>query len=405
MLCHKIKYYAIAFGKPNVGINCFVGILFFLILFSGCNKIDNIGKADKFVKFYNGQGLGADVKQTADRGYVIIGNVATENRGTDICLIRTDQYGNRSGDITYYGGNRNDSCYSLQITPDGGYIIAGSTDTVVNNSLTTRIFIIKTNATGTVEWEKSFGFSPNDAAYFVQLNGAQGYLVTGYTSGYGGKDAFLLSLDLNGNVNWMRSYGGGSNDIAKCIQVTSDGYILIGNTQISASSNTNVFIIKTNNIGLISQTAKFGGADNVTGEYVQVLPDGDYLCLATRLTSENPYSDINLFKLDKNLAIMWSQDIGGTDGNEKAKSVQLTSDSNFVIGGTHQVSDVISNFYLVKTDNSGNPVFSSFYGEESFLTASNLIQTIDNGFVMVGTNNIQGYDVLTMIKTGPDGKL
>ena len=240
-----------------------------LILFPGCNKVDNTGQNSNFVKFY-GQGSGSDVKQTSDNGYVVIGNVSTTNRGTDIFLVRTDRNGNQLWNPKFFGGAMNDSCYSLQITPDGGYVIAGSTDTMINGTLATRIYIIKTNINGDTEWTQIIGGIEQDVAYFVQLDGAGGYLVNGFTEsfGSGGKDAFLLSLDQNGNINWMRTYGGGSINLAKCIQITSDGYIFIGSTQINAQSNSSILVIKTNTIGLIQQITKIGGNDNITGEYI-----------------------------------------------------------------------------------------------------------------------------------------
>ena len=138
-----------------------------------------------------------------------------------------------------------------------------------------------------------------------------------------------------------------------------------------------------------------------------MLPDGNYLGIGTRLPSGSSYSDIYLFKLDHNNInnMIWSQNFGGRIGNDLGKSVQLTSDSNFAIGGTHQNPDNSSNSYLIKTDNSGNILFSKFYGETSKLNTSNLIQTTDNGFVIAGTNNVKGYEVITLIKVGPDGKL
>jgi hypothetical protein len=374
-----------------------------LFLFSGCVKVDNIGQGKNFVKFY-GQGSGSDVKQTND-GYVVIGNVSTANRGTDIFLVKTDWYGNQLGNPHFYGSTGNDSCYSLQITTDGGYVIAGSTDTVINGTIGTSIYIIKTNSIGDIEWTKTIGGIDKDVAYFVQNNGSGGYLVTGSTGSFGSgrNDAFLLNLDQNGNLNWMRTYGGGLINVAKCVQVTSDGYIFIGST---AQSNSNILVIKTNTLGLIEQTTKIGGINNITGEYIQVLPDGSYLGLGTKLASGNSYSDIYLFKLDKNINnLIWSQDFGGSAGNDLGKSVQLTSDSNYVIGGTHQNADNSSSFYLIKTDNLGNILFSNYYGQGSSLSTSNLVQTSDDGFIMAGTNKTQGYEAITLIKVGPEGKL
>jgi hypothetical protein len=386
-------------------------ILFvFMIFFSNCKKDNVIGDTQSFVKFYgtNLSNTGYDVKQTSDGGYVILGTVENSNRGTDIYLVKTDQYGNQLWGPKYYGGTLDDNGYSVQLTADGGYILAGSIDTVLNSKTISKIFIVKTNGSGDTTWTKTIGGTENDEAYFVQLNGSIGYLVAGYTESYGagGKDAILISLDLDGKVNWSRTYGGASDDDAKCVQLTTDGFIFIGSTKYSQVSTNNVFIVKTNKLGLIESTAIIGDDDNISGEYLQALPDSGFICTGTRLQSGSTYSSIYLFKLaSSSYNVSWSKNIGGTTGNDEGKSVILTSDSCFAVIGTHVVSDNLSNFYFIKTDGQGNELFSKFYGQSGLQHAENFEQTTDNGFVMIGTNNMDGNSMITLIKVKPDGGL
>lgn len=385
-------------------------ILLTVILLSGCLKEVNTVQNQSFIKFYGNSinSSGSDVKQTIDGGYILVGTVATNERGTDIFLVKTDANGNQVWDPKYFGGNLNDTGFSVQITSDGGYIIAGSKNIDTNGLATSKIYVVKTNAIGDTLWTRVIGGEKNDVAYFVQLNGSSGYLITGYTESYGsgGKDAILISLDLNGNTNWMRTYGNNSDDVAKCVQITKDGFILIGSTKFSSQSTTNIFLIRTNSIGLLLQTAIIGGNENISGEYIQTLPNGGFIGIGTKYSAINASSSIHLFKLGNEIdSVLWYKDYGTNTTISEGKSVQITSDNKFAIIGTRLISSTNSEFYFIKTDSSGNQIFSRFYGQSGLQKAENFEQTKDNGFVMIGTNNIEENSSITLIKVLPDGTL
>ena len=384
-------------------------ILLIVPLITGCLKSDNPAQNQSFVKFYGNSAFseGSDVKQTPDGGYVIVGTAETINRGTDIILIKTDSYGNQEWSPKFFGGNLNDSACSVQVTNDGGFIIAGSKEISTNGIVTSKIFIVKTNAQGDSIWTKVVGGNKNDIAYFVQLNGQGGYLVTGYSEsfGTGGKDAILVNLDLNGNIIWLRTYGTNSDYYAKCVQTTKDGFVLIGSTNTSPSS-TNIFVARTNSLGFLLQTAIVGGNDNISGEYIQPLPDGGFVGIGTKKSANNSYSSLRLFKLDDLIdTVIWSKDYGNNNEKDEGRTVQITSDNGFVFAGTKGISDANSNFYFIKTDSMGKIIFSKNYGLTGLLRGENIIQTNDGGFVLVGTNTVGGYSTITLIKVMSNGEL
>jgi hypothetical protein len=381
-----------------------------ILLLSGCLKEKNSLQLQSFVKFYenSSSAAGADVKETDDGGFVMVGTAATVNRGTDIVMIKTDMYGNQEWLPKFYGGNLNDSGFSVQLTKDGGYIIAGSKEIDTGGVIVSKIFVIKTNAQGDSVWTRVIGGAKNDVAYFIQINGNNGYLVAGYTDSYGsgGKDAILVNLDVNGNINWLRTYGSKSNEVIKCVQLTKDGFILIGNTDFTLQKTTNIFVVKTNSIGLLLQIAVIGGNDNYSGECIQVLPDGGFIGIGTKTAADNSYSNIRLFKLGNDIdSVLWTKDYGMNTERNEGKSIQITSDNAFAIIGTKSVSSTNSNIYFIKTNTNGNVIYSRNYGPYGIQNVSNIEQTIDGGFVIIGTNHIEGYNALTLIKVTSDGIL
>jgi hypothetical protein len=385
-------------------------ILLISLLISGCFKNDNSKQDQSFLKFYGNSdsSVGSDVKQTADGGYIIVGTAGTISNGTDIILIKTDSQGNQEWNPKFYGGNLNDSAFSIQITDDGGFIIAGSKEVETNGIITSKIFIIKTDSQGDSVWTKVIGGDKNDAAYFVQLNGNSGYLATGYSESYGngGRNAILISLGLSGNINWIRTYGSSADYNSRCVQLTKDGYILIGSTNYNSQGSTNIFVVRTNNLGLLLQTAIIGGTENLTGEYIQTLPEGGFIGLGTKKSANNSYSNIRLFKLGDMIdSVYWSKDYGNNNERNEGKSFQITADNKFVIIGTQGISSNNSNFYLIKTDSSGNKPFSWNYGQSGLLRGENMAQTKDGGFILIGTNVIEGYSTITLIKVMANGEL
>lgn len=107
-----------------------------------------------------------------------------------------------------YGGVGRDGASSVQQTTDGGYIVAGSTDSFSAGSNDAWVF--KLDASGIIVWQKTYGGAGNDNASWIQQTSDGGYIVAGYTSSYGagGIDAWVLKLDSTGNVVWQRTYAG-----------------------------------------------------------------------------------------------------------------------------------------------------------------------------------------------------
>jgi len=111
------------------------------------------------------------------------------------------------------------------------------------------LFLIKTDANGNIIWAKTYGGTNSDYAFYVHQTSDGGYIVAGRTQsfGAGGYDLFLIKTDANGNVIWAKTYGGTSWDNASSVQQPSDGgYIVAGYTGSFGAGNGDIFLIKTN---------------------------------------------------------------------------------------------------------------------------------------------------------------
>lgn len=149
-----------------------------------------------------------------------------------------------------YGGGKDNFISSVKPTNDGGYIAAGWIYS--NGAWQSDMWILKLDATGNVDWQKTYGGSGYDSANSIQQTSDGGYIVAGYANsfGAGGGDAWVLKLDANGAVVWQKAYGGLNSDWAVSIQQTNDGgYIVAGGTNSFGAGQSDIWILKLDTAG------------------------------------------------------------------------------------------------------------------------------------------------------------
>lgn len=187
--------------------------------------------------------LGNDVRQTSDGGYVLAGFKFSNKSKEDAWLIKIDASGNEQWNSTF-GGILDDGAYSVEQTNDGGYILAGSTASYGAGQ--DNVWLIKTDAKGNEMWNKTFGGMFYDYARSVHQTPDDGYILAGYTKSYGAiVDAWLIKTNASGNMQWSKIIGGAKSDSAESIQLTRDGgYILAGSTASYGAGSVNAWLIK-----------------------------------------------------------------------------------------------------------------------------------------------------------------
>jgi len=169
------------------------------------------------------------VKQANDEGYVICGYTSSFGVSyEDFWLVKTDSNGNIVWNKTY-GGENSEYAYFVQQTNDNGYIVAGS----VYSSVTEfDVWLVKTDSSGNMQWNKTYGGSLDEEAYAVRQTIDGGYIIAGFTDSFAdNRDIWLIKIDSSGNIEWSQTYGGAAKDEACAVQQTNDqGYIIAGTT-------------------------------------------------------------------------------------------------------------------------------------------------------------------------------
>ncbi|MEP7168962.1 MAG: T9SS type A sorting domain-containing protein [Bacteroidota bacterium] len=340
-----------------------------------------------FQKTFGGTGneYGNSVQQTFDGGYIIAGYTDYFGAGgTDAYLIKTDENGDSLW-IKTFGGIEDDFGICVQQTSDSGYILVGSTRINVSS---TNVYIFKTNANGDSLWSKSFGGIGENGGNSVQQTADGGYIITGYTSyfGAGSYDIYLIKTDANGDSLWTKTFGGISFEYGCSVRQTMDGgYIVVGYSYGFGAGLEDVYLFKTNANGNLLWSKTFGGADNEFGYSVQQTVDSGYII--TGITKSFAVAafdyDVYLIKADSNGDILWTKTFGGISG-DYGYSVEQTTDGGYIIVGNSNGFGGV-NVYLMKTNANGDLLWTKAIGSTNACGGRSIQQTADGGYIITGT--------------------
>jgi len=185
------------------------------------------------------------LQQTSDGGYIIAGSTWSygyRNYTSDVYLIKTDAYGNLKWQRNY-GSNRTDLGTAVQQTSDGGYIVAG---TYGYSSTDDDAYLVRTDSLGNVLWQRTYGGTQSDRAYSVQVTNDGGYVLAGmYRFSNTDFDFYVVKTNASGFIEWQQAIGGSLGELAFCIQQTFDGgYIVGGYTESFAATSRDFYLVK-----------------------------------------------------------------------------------------------------------------------------------------------------------------
>jgi hypothetical protein len=374
----------------------FLAVLLFVLTFIG-----PVFSQQRWEKTYGGAGGegGYSVQQTQDGGYIVAGYTNSFGDSIQVYLVKT----NASGDTLWtrtYGGSRTDWGNSVQQTTDGGYIVAGYTFSFGDSS---QVYLVKTNASGDNLWTRTYGGSSTDRGNSVQQTQDGGYIVAGYTNSFGNWfQVYLIKTNSGGDTLWTRTYGGAHWDEGWSVQQTSDGgYIVAGETSPSGNSN-DVYLIKTNSGGDTLWSRNYGGTGWDEGYSVQQTSDTGYI-VAGFTNSFGNGDQVYLIKTNPSGDTLWTKTYGGTD-YDWGESVRQTSDGGYIVAGVYDYSGTNPQVYLVKTNATGDTLWTRTYGGTGDDEGYSIQQTSDGGYIIGGYSKSFGDgNQVYLIKTDANG--
>jgi len=302
-----------------------------------------------------------------------------------------------------YGGAGTEYSYSVQQTTDAGYIVAGGTLSFGNSY---QVYLIKTNASGDTLWVRTYGGTSYDYGWSVQQTSDGGYIVTGNTGSFGDSaQVYLVKTNASGDTLWTRNYGGTGDDYGYSVQQTSDmGYIVAGYTY-SFGNGYQVYLVKTNATGDTLWTRTYGGTGTDVGFSVQQTQDTGYIVAGYTDSFGAGGLDVYLIKTNASGDTLWTRTYGGTYWDD-GRSVQQTSDGGYIIAGTTQSYGLgHGDVYLIKTNAFGDSLWTKTYGGVADEWEYSVQQTQDGGYIVAGETYSfgAGSNDVYLIKTNASG--
>lgn len=313
------------------------------------------------------------LKLTRDGGFILGGSSNShaggdkkeDSRGQeDFWVIKLDAAGHEQWQKTL-GGVSSDVLKHILLTSDGGYLLAGHSYSEANGDKKTPsyghqdIWLVKLDAQGHEQWQKTYGGSHQDVLQSIALTYDGGFILGAtsnspesgnkQTAQHGLGDYWVLKLDKQGESVWQYTYGGDKDEELSFVHPTRDGHYLIGGSSLSGAthnkSKTNktgadIWLIKVNELGHIlwQETYSMSTTDRVVSVIEQ--ENGHFLLGCYTATRQGPKKDTNEWA-DAYVAIrikndgeeLWRKKVG-THGVNILNKVIETRDGGYVFAGS-----------------------------------------------------------------------
>ncbi|MGC6525561.1 MAG: hypothetical protein ACON30_04710 [Flavobacteriaceae bacterium] len=427
----------------NIKYSCFV---FVLSINLGCDSFEYIQPTEtQSVEVEEVLTIGGtknesaqSVVSTSDGGYAILGYTQSmdgdifnkTDTSYDYWLLKFDASGQQQWQKVY-GGSDDDRGEDLITTNDGGYAILGSSKSndgnVSNNSGSNDFWVAKLDASGTIVWEKSFGYVGADSAFSIIQTQDNGFLLSGVldvsaSDGAGnnrmnmerhaGGDYWVVKIDAMGDLQWSRYFGGTFTDTAYDSIQTQDGNFLIMGSSDSDDVDINnnkgtydFWVVKLNNTGTLLWEKSFGGTEIDEARTITSTADGNFLIAGDSrsndidLTTNNGAADVWIIKINSNGDLLWEKTFGGSsfDG---VKAIHKTQNNEFLVAGNSRSSDGNltknngqNDAWIFKINAQGNVMWQRTIGGNNIDLLMSVTELNNGSIVGVGNTNSSDIDI------------
>ncbi|MCE2613712.1 hypothetical protein LVD13_12075 [Flavobacteriaceae bacterium D16] len=397
-----------------------------------------------WIKNFGGSGddTAQSVIETTDGGYAVLGYTNSTDGDlhgkaqnvNDYWLLKLDSDGNLQWSKTY-GGSKDDRGQAIIQTLDGGYAITGYAmsddgDGSNNNGFHDN-WILKLDAQGNLEWEKSFGFSGHDHSYDLVQTTDGGFFFVGFldiTSAladgtyykrnsltrHGVGEFWGTKIDASGNLEWRSYYGGTNNDRAHAVVEADDGgFVMAGFSEsedfdISQSRGSYDFwVVKITMTGELVWERSFGGTGIEIAYDIAKTDNNSYLITGHTfstdqdIASHNGEADSWLIHVNDQGDLIWENTYGGSLF-DAAQSVANISDNQILIAGNAK-SDALgeipnsgeNDMWIAKTDLQGQLLWQKTFGGSALDFGFDALEDQEQNLILVGSSDspdFQGLD-------------
>ncbi len=288
--------------------------------------------------------------ETRDGGFVTLGTVYIGPANNDILCVKLDSRG-RMLWSRHFGGTKNEEGRSMVELPDGGLLIAGSTESYGNGD--NDIMLIKVDAQGRLKWIKTYGGIASDRALDIKTTSDGGLIVTGRTSSYGGVyTTFLLKTDLDGNQLWFSASGGSQDEGQSVVEMPDGGYLTMGRIYVGLG-NYQAYMIRADAAGNMNNFYILGFTSYEEAYSITSSGDGNFVVTGETLL-DNSASDyqVLIFKVTSSGNVIWVKSYGG-EKDDVGYSIRPTGNGYVVAGYSLSYGHGNADIYVLNINEDG----------------------------------------------------
>jgi hypothetical protein len=264
-------------------------------------------------------------------------------------------------------------------TPDGGFIVETTTNV---SSTTIAASVVKVDSTGGLVWQEAFAGTGNSTATSIDLTNDGGFIVAGGNLAglaVSGNPIFpsalVVRLDSMGNLVWQKAYKGLIAAVALSITQNSDGGYLVAGAAFLPSSPSNAWLLRLDSSGVIVWQATYAGGGSALFSAGQT-SDGGFVAAGDTNTP-----DALVLRLDSNGVPVWQKTYHGINGTI-ALSIGQTSDGGFIVAGANGLTGNSPTASVLRLDSTGGIIWQRAFNAPSLAFSTQ--QTSDRGFAVAG---------------------
>jgi hypothetical protein len=324
-------------------------------------------------------------------GYALAGTTNSSGAGdVDAWLVLTDTAGNHLWNQTY-GGSAQDEVYSIVECTGGGFALLGTSYTYDNPPNFSDLWLIRTDDSGNMVWNKTYGTGNGDYGSSLVECGTTGFALAGYTLSYGnGGDLWLIRTDAAGNPLWNRTYGGSlvekgyyGHILTRC---SDGGFALTGYTTSfnPTPGGGDFYLVRTNSSGHMQWNSTFGDVEIDRCWSVIETQDGGLIITGTSQSQISGPGGLWVVKTDASGNYLWDTNYGLATGEGCYHIIEMANQDLLFAGYTTSYGAGQSDFWLLRTTASGTPLWNETYGDGSNQKAHAVVVLGPDDFALAG---------------------
>ncbi|MBD3169575.1 MAG: T9SS type A sorting domain-containing protein [candidate division Zixibacteria bacterium] len=365
------------------------GIILIIVVLCWGIAVDSVASPGDMIwaKRHGGHGIedARCIQETPEGDYLVTGyTTSLGNDDEDVFLIKLRSNGNYRW-FRSWGGNEDDRAYKLIISDDNCYVLTGYSESYGAGGKD--LFLLKLDRSGNTIWLKTYGGDRDDGGRDVMQTSDGGYIIAGWTDSFShgdSSDVYLIKTDASGDSLWSRTYGTNWWDKAHTVRQTTDGgYIIAGITKSIPFRHIDIYIIKTDSTGGLEWNWIYGTRYWDEAYAIEQTDDGGYIFTGGLGNSSMFSMDTYLIKLTSEGNISWRALYGDIFG-EYSWSLCRNYSGGYIIAGSRDVSFFNKDFNVICCNNAGDSLWGCSYGGDGWDRACFITRSSDGNYVLAG---------------------